>query len=152
MFIRSKNLFKFIFEIILILLCFSISCTHARIKVDSASDCCWTKFHYDEQNTGRSPCKGPEKPHIKWMFETGKSIYTPVTIGRDGTIYTGSDDNYFYAIKPDGTSKWLFKAEDAVRSAAAFAKDGTIYVGSRDNYLYAFNADGSLKWKLETDS
>jgi outer membrane protein assembly factor BamB len=143
---------KFIITIILILACTYISCGLKNIKTDKAPDCSWTKFHYDEQNTGRSPCKGPEKPHIKWMFETGKSIYTPVTIGYDGTIYTGSDDGYLYAINPDGTSKWLFKAQDAVRSAPTIANDGTIYVGSRDCYLYAFDNDGKLKWKFMTGS
>ncbi|MEM2175649.1 MAG: PQQ-binding-like beta-propeller repeat protein, partial [Candidatus Micrarchaeia archaeon] len=73
-------------------------------------------------------------------------------IGKDGTIYVGSWDNYLYAINPDGSLKWKFKTGDNVRSSPAIGKDGTIYVGSYDNYLYAINPDGSLKWKFKTGS
>ncbi|MBU1626803.1 PQQ-binding-like beta-propeller repeat protein [bacterium] len=112
----------------------------------------WYTFQHDIRHTGRSPHEGPETPRLLWKFKTGGAIFTPPTIGADGTIYAGSDDCFLYAIKPDGSEKWRYKAEDAVRSTPVLGSDGTIYVGSRDTYLYAIYPDGSLKWKFKTKS
>jgi outer membrane protein assembly factor BamB len=78
------------------------------------------------------------------------SYYSSPAIGPDGTIYVGSQDNYLYAVNPDGTLKWRFQAGDVVRSSPAIAPDGTVYVGSYDNRLYAINSDGTLKWSYLT--
>ena len=71
-------------------------------------------------------------------------------IGSDGTIYVGANDNYLYAINPDGSRKWRFKTGDFVTSSPAIGSDGTIYVGSGDNYLYAINSDGSIPFTRST--
>ena len=79
------------------------------------------------------------------------SNYSSPAIAPDGTIYVGSQDNYVYAVNPDGTLKWRFLTGGVVRSSPAIAPDGTIYVGSYDNRLYALNPDGSVKWSYLTD-
>ncbi len=54
---------------------------------------------------------------ILWKFHTQASLTNEnfvdscPAIGDDGTIYFGSDDNYFYALNPDGTLKWKFAAQ-----------------------------------------
>jgi outer membrane protein assembly factor BamB len=92
----------------------------------------------------------------KWKFETnGMTAFGP-TIGADGTIYQGSWDSYFYAIKPDGSLKWKYKTAGSVSYPASIDKEGTIYLGGGDAHsgpdgnLYAFSPDGSLKWKYDT--
>jgi outer membrane protein assembly factor BamB len=72
-------------------------------------------------------------------------------IGSDGTIYVGSQDNKFYAIKLDGTVKWSFITGDTVRSSPVIGSDGTIYFGSYDYKLYAINSDGTEKWNFITE-
>ena len=67
-------------------------------------------------------------------------------IGRDGTIYVGSDDDTFYAINPDGTEKWNYTTGADIASSAAIDLDGTIYVGSDDKNMYALYPNGTLKW------
>ena len=91
----------------------------------------------------------------KWTYETegGQdwgAVNSTATIGSDGTIYVGSDDNNLYAINPDGSKKWNFKTSGDVYSSPAIGSDGTIYVGSRDNNLYAINPEGSKKWAFKT--
>ena len=91
----------------------------------------------------------------KWTYETegGQfwgAVNSTATIGSDGTIYFGSDDNNLYAINPDGSKKWNFKTSGDVYSSPAIGSDGTIYVGSRDNNLYAINPEGSKKWAFKT--
>jgi outer membrane protein assembly factor BamB len=78
------------------------------------------------------------------------SNYSSPAIAPDGTIYVGSQDDYVYAVNPDGTLKWRYLTGDVVRSSPAIAPDGTIYVGSYDNRLYALNSDGTVKWSYLT--
>ncbi|MDN5325305.1 MAG: hypothetical protein PWP02_1024, partial [Thermosipho sp. (in: thermotogales)] len=54
-------------------------------------------------------------------------------IGADGTIYVGSDDDYLYAINPDGSLKWKIYG---INNSPAIDSDGTIYVGGTFD-LYA---------------
>ncbi|HOJ16552.1 MAG TPA: PQQ-binding-like beta-propeller repeat protein [Caldisericia bacterium] len=103
---------------------------------------------------------------LKWKFETDRGIDSSAAIAADGTIYVGTDElyqrgnklgsnnNYFYALNPDGTLKWKFKVKEGRHySSPAISSDGTIYVGVfgtlADDYLYALNPDGSLKWKFK---
>jgi outer membrane protein assembly factor BamB len=86
----------------------------------------------------------------KWAFETEKKIFSSPAIGSDGVIYVGSEDNYLYAVNPNGNEKWKFKTEGCIYTCPAIGSDSTIYVGSDDNNLYAINYDGTEKWRFET--
>jgi parallel beta-helix repeat protein len=108
----------------------------------------WPMFGHDSQHTGRSSHVGPEIATLKWKFQAGAIIASSPAIAKDGTIYFGSRDNYFYSLKPDGTLKWKFQARAGIDSSPAIGADGTVYFGSYDGYLYALNVDGSLKWKV----
>jgi hypothetical protein len=67
-------------------------------------------------------------------------------------VYIGSEDDYLYALNPDGSLKWRYQTGYSVSSSPAIGSDGTVYVGSCDDYLYALNPDGSLKWGYQTGS
>jgi outer membrane protein assembly factor BamB len=87
--------------------------------------------------------------------------FSSPSIGKDGTIYIGSDDNHLFAYSPEGEMKWTFNAEGAVVVSPTIGLDGTIYIGNwinatnnkvpDHNYLCAVNPDGSLKWKFRTE-
>jgi len=104
---------------------------------------------------------------LKWTFvveETDThrtSIFGCPAIGPDGTIYFGSFNGIFYALKDEGDRPkelWRFEAKgerppthyQEFWGSAAIAEDGTIYVGNNDRNVYAFNPDGSVKWTFET--
>ena len=108
------------------------------------------KFHTDINNTGLSQYKGPQTNDTKWNYTTKGAIESSSTIGSDGTVYIGSDDDYLYAINPNGTKKWSYKTGNSIKSTPAIASDGTIYVGSDDDYLYAINPNGTKKWSYKT--
>jgi len=98
---------------------------------------------------------------LKWRFQTGQPITSSPAVAADGTVYIGSRDGYFYAIRSNGTVKWRFKTGTEingvplgvpVESPASIAPDGTIYFGSFDGTLYALRADGTLKWRFKIET
>jgi len=111
----------------------------------------WWMFNHDVQHTGRSQFIGPDQSNVKWEFEAGGGTNSSAAIDSDGTIYVGWENNYLYAINPDGSKKWEFETGDSVNSSPAISSSGTIYVGSCDNKLYAINRNGSQKWAFETN-
>jgi len=74
---------------------------------------------------------------------------TPVA-GPDGTIYVGSWNGNFYAIRDNGAALnelWHYSTGSYIYSSAAIGPDGTIYFGSGDSNLHAVYPNGTLKWK-----
>jgi large repetitive protein len=114
------------------------------------ADSAWPMRGQNPQHTGRSIAIYSPSNIVKWRYKTDWAILSSPVIDTDGTVYVGSNDNYFYAIKPDGTLKWRFQTGNFVYSTPAIGKDGTIYVGSNLGYLYAIKPDGTLKWKYLT--
>jgi outer membrane protein assembly factor BamB len=115
-----------------------------------ATEVPWPMFHQNLQHTGLSPFSTAKDTGVqKWKFATGQSVFSSPAVGKDGTIYVGSQDFNLYAVNPDGTLKWKFPTGFfASPSSPAVGKDRTIYVGSQDTNLYAVNPDGTLKWKF----
>jgi len=85
-----------------------------------------------------------------WHFTSGRKIDSSPAIGKDGTIYVGSDDQRLYAISQNGQKKWSFAIDAAITSSPSVGQDGTIYVGSWNNKVYAVNPDGTKRWEFLT--
>ncbi len=73
----------------------------------------------------------------KWKFVTGGRVGSSPPVGKDGTIFVGSDDHNLYAVNPNGHQNWKFATGRQVDSSAAVGTDGTIYFSSEDGHLYA---------------
>lgn len=88
----------------------------------------------------------------KWAIEVGDIVRSSPVIGADGTVYTSSYDDFFYALDPaDGTIVWSYElGSNAKYSTAALGTDGSIYIGSQTDNFHALNADGTLKWEFPT--
>ncbi len=111
----------------------------------------WAMFRHDSFHTGLSNYSTANNTgNLRWKFSTGYGIYSSPAIGKDGTIYVGSNDTYLYAISPSGELKWKFKTDGKVFSSPAIGKDGTIYVGSEDGNIYAISPTGKEKWSYST--
>ena len=108
----------------------------------------WPMYRQNGYHTGVSttPASG-SVGILKWKYQTDNHVNSSPAIGVDGTIYFGSDDNYVYALYPNGTLKWKYMTGGYVYSSPAIDSDGTIYVGGLDKYVYALNSDGTLKWR-----
>lgn len=106
-------------------------------------------IHPTHYNWNRvSQYDGPNKPKIKWVWDTEPSFlfygddqkkYTfdymdsAPAIGSDGTIYIGNTQGVFYALSQDGSEKWRYEIQDSIneiRTSPIIGKDGTIYFGA----------------------
>ena len=57
-------------------------------------------------------------------------VYSTPSIGADGTLYFGSENEHFYALNSNGTLKWRTQLEHGINwSSAAITDDGTLYIG-----------------------
>jgi outer membrane protein assembly factor BamB/subtilisin family serine protease len=83
-----------------------------------------------------------------WQGVTNDSVTCSPSVGPDGTVYVGSDDNSLYAYGTTGTLKWSYAGGGIFdTSSAAIGPDGTIYAGNTDGNVYALNPSGTLKWQ-----
>ncbi len=58
-------------------------------------------------------------------------VYTTPSIGADGMIYFGSENEHFYAINSDGTLNWKTHIAHSINwSSPAISSDGAIYFGT----------------------
>jgi outer membrane protein assembly factor BamB/subtilisin family serine protease len=83
----------------------------------------------------------------QWQYTTGDSVTCSPSVGADGTVYVGSNDNSIYALGPGGAVKWKYAGLSIFDTgAAAVGPDGTIYAGNYDGNVYALNSGGTVKW------
>ncbi len=106
----------------------------------------WPMFGQNNQHSFRSAYNGPSTPKLLWVYDMVLGAYPSPVLATDGTIYSGSMNFKFFALKPDGTKKWEYTSTQRVQGSAAVAKDGTVYQGVDDGNLNAYNPDGTVKW------
>ena len=120
-------------------------------------DALWPCFRNNWQNTGTSTIRANYIGKKPWMFQTGKGIFSTPVIDRDGHIYVGSADHWFYALEPDGSVKWQMKAGELIDSAGVLGYLGddeipVVIVPSGDGYLYCLKCEtGEIMWKFEAE-
>lgn len=112
----------------------------------------WPMEGHDLRHTGQSAVDTSSNTgDLLWRFTPegqNNFISSPPTVGPDGTIYFGSNDNYLFALKPDGTKEWTFKTGDLIRGSPSIDANGSVYFSSDEGYLYALNPNGTEKWDL----
>ncbi|TAK35995.1 MAG: hypothetical protein EPO21_04475 [Chloroflexota bacterium] len=89
----------------------------------------------------------------KWLFSpwnTGHETFVefPPTVASDGTLYITSENDYAYALDPNGNILWFFRAGH-LHTPVSISPDGSsVHFVSEDGYLYALNrTDGKLNWR-----
>jgi sugar lactone lactonase YvrE len=87
---------------------------------------------------------------ISWRFVTSGEIDTSTLVDEDGTVYSGSFNDTFYAISPDGGKRWQRNLNGDIWASAALGKGGAIYVGAT-NKLSALARDGGRSWIFSTN-
>ena len=116
------------------------SASGATVPLDAGSP--WPEMRHDSRNTGQSPIVARYHGDRPWVFRTGRGIFSTPIIGADGTIYIGSADTYFYAIKPDGRLRWRLKTGGLIDAAGALSaydaslRSVPLTFGSADDLLY----------------
>lgn len=148
---RSKLLANLLFS-------FSIGCssssdaTTPAPKAPFQAQSPWPKFRGNAAQDGRSaivPAYDGSKP---WAFKTGKGIFSSPIVGADGTVYVGSADRSFYALKADGTLRWKVQTGEIIDSSGLLDDRGRVYFGSGDGKLRAVDAaTGDSVWTMSAD-
>ena len=86
-----------------------------------------------------------------WEFNASGRLLSSPAIGRDGTVYIGSDDRNLYALEPSlGAVKWTYDVGHYIHSAPAASQDGKVFVASLNPVFHALDAaSGALVWKVD---
>lgn len=87
----------------------------------------------------------------QWRFRARVKIFSAPAVADDGTIYFGAQDDYFYALSPEGHMLWRIRSDrpDDNDSSAVIGDDGTIYFGSDDRRVYAVDRNGHVLWRAD---
>lgn len=101
-------------------------------------------------NYGRQLVALDHQGSLSWSLTLGADVDGSPVVGRDGTIYAGSDDGSLVAVAPDGTLRWSFDAKAEIRSRPVVGADGTVAFGTHQGMLYAVEPDGRMRWVLPT--
>jgi outer membrane protein assembly factor BamB len=104
-------------------------------------------MRHDARNTGRTALRGVYRGDKPWSFRTGKGIFSTPVVGSDGTVYVGSADSNFYAIRPGGKRRWKFATGNIIDSAAV-VRGSTVTFGSGDETLYRLTTKRRVIWRF----
>jgi outer membrane protein assembly factor BamB len=113
----------------------------------------WPEMRRDSRNTASSPIRGRYRGGRPWAFATKRGIFSTPVIGGDGTIYVGSADRSFYALRPDGTLAWRFRTGGIIDAAGAIGRyvkalrSAPVTIGSGDERLYRLRTNWDLSRK-----
>ncbi len=122
------------------------------VPLDSSSP--WPKFRANELQNGRSrvipKIDASAKP---WTYQTQKGIFSSPVVDKDGTVYVGSADQKFYAIRKNGQIKWILNTGEIIDSSALLDNSGHVYFGSGDQHIYCADREtGKVLWKFKAHS
>ena len=93
---------------------------------------------------------GRPQVSIRFALVTEGPIRATPAVGADGTVYVGSYDGGFYAVR-DGTVAWVYRAAERIHGSALIDATGVVLFGSQDDRLYALASDGRLLWSVVLD-
>jgi len=85
---------------------------------------------------------------LKWIFNATGTGFGNVSVGPDGTIYTGSTSAIF-ALRPNGTLRWKFNQNPGafILLGPNVGPDGNIYaVGTQGLGVFSLTPQGKLRW------
>ncbi len=124
---------------------------HYDVPLDPRSP--WPKFRNNAPQNGRSRVKPAADPSLRpWVFKTGKGVFSTGVVDADDTVYLGSADHHFYAIKKDGSLKWKFRTGEVIDSSALLDDRGRVYFGSGDAHVYCLDRkNAAVVWKFKAD-
>jgi outer membrane protein assembly factor BamB len=112
----------------------------APVPLDASSP--WPEMRANSSNTGSSSIVARYHGDHPWAFQTGRGIFSTPVIGGDGTVYVGSGDTYFYALRPNGRLAWRLKTGGLIDAAGALSAydprlgSSPLTFGSADDKLY----------------
>ncbi|HZU83577.1 MAG TPA: PQQ-binding-like beta-propeller repeat protein [Polyangiaceae bacterium] len=83
----------------------------------------------------------------RWSVALGDRAYATPCVGRDGTIYAGSDAKKLVALAPDGKTKWSFDTDGDADTGPVLSTDGSV-VFAAGRTVYALSPSGLVRWRF----
>jgi len=74
------------------------------------------------------------------------SSYSSPAIGRDGTVYIGTDSGMLHAVDDRGIQQWVFQGPAVVESTPALDAAGNLYYGPTGGSFRCLNSKGVQLW------
>jgi outer membrane protein assembly factor BamB len=93
--------------------------------------------------TALSRASGAEQ----WKVALGDRAYATPCVGRDGTIYVGSDAKKMFSVSPSGKVKWSLDTDGDSDTGPVLARDGSI-VFAAGRVVYDVTPLGHIKWRF----
>ncbi len=111
----------------------------------------WPIARGDAALTGTSPARVPEKPVLRWQFNTQARVLASPLI-HDGVVYVAASGGNVHALRlTDGEPLWVFAAKEGIEASPLLA-GGILYIGDRDGKLHALEAaSGQRRWVYATE-
>lgn len=128
-----------------------LPCTAQPADHLTATATSWPIARGDAALTGTTPARVPDKPALRWQFDTQARVMASPVI-HDGVVFIAASDGKVHALDlNDGTSRWTFDTNAGIEASPMIA-DGVLYVGDRDGKLHARNAaSGERIWEYATE-
>src|SRR6266511_1819961 len=111
----------------------------------------WSMFMNGPQRRGTTPIVGAQSSTLAWRISTETNGGGPA-VGRDDTIYQGTDFGQLLALNPNGSLKWSVSTAYSVNSTPAILLDGRITFVDEGGNVFVLNPDGSVSWEFQTGS
>lgn len=95
--------------------------------------------------------RGEKKWEYQTQEQTGSTILTP-SIGRDGTLYSGTSFMKVLAFTPEGTLTWEFNTAEPPNVcpfvySPSIGKDGLLYAATSSSRIFCITPQGIEKWR-----
>jgi putative pyrroloquinoline-quinone binding quinoprotein/putative pyrroloquinoline-quinone-binding quinoprotein len=136
-----------------------------RWRVDLGGDVDSTPAVQDDgtivvgSDKGEVVALAPENGEAKWTAPVGGFVRGAMSLGRDGTVYTGTygPTPKMVALDPaNGAVRFRFPvsgtgaSEFGIHGGPVEDAAGRLYFGAQDDHAYCLAKDGGLVWKLQT--
>lgn len=88
---------------------------------------------------------------MRWRFQAGVDrvkIFSSPALGEDGTVYFGTQGNFFFALNQSAKVLWSLETGGDNDSTPAIGDDGTVFFGSDDGKVRAIRPGGNLLYQV----
>ena len=87
---------------------------------------------------------------VVWRVRSKRKIYASPTVGPDGSIYVGAQDNRLYAVRRVGSIRFKVDLGNDVDCTPALDEGGTLFAGTDGGAVVAVNTEsGDVLWRRD---
>ncbi|MBN1592263.1 MAG: PQQ-like beta-propeller repeat protein, partial [Candidatus Coatesbacteria bacterium] len=116
------------------------------------------QFRYDAHHTGYSEQVGPSELNLAMELDIPpvggfiEGFFATPSFDKNGNLYAGSMDNYFYSVSPLGSLRWSYQTTGIVGTGGSplITSNERLIFGNDNGKLYCLDLDGGFIWSYST--